>query len=119
MSPQSTSKPLTQRPAWRALAAHHKKIARRHLRDLFAADPKRGEKLTAEAAGLHHAHFAFEFRLGDRRPEPPPAHHDFGVVGRGAEGSGEGADIGRGRQGEQGQREKVTQGLFHVGVMLV
>ena len=52
MSPQSTSKPLTQRPAWRALAAHHKKIARRHLRDLFAADPKRGEKLTAEAAGL-------------------------------------------------------------------
>ncbi len=43
---------LTQRPAWKALAAHHKKIAKLHLRDLFAADAKRGERLTVEAAGL-------------------------------------------------------------------
>jgi glucose-6-phosphate isomerase len=45
-------KPLTQRPAWKALAAHHKKIKGLHLRKLFAADPKRGERMTAEAAGL-------------------------------------------------------------------
>ncbi len=46
------SKTLTQRPAWKALAAHHKKIRSRHLRDLFAEDPKRGTRLTAEASGL-------------------------------------------------------------------
>ena len=44
--------PLTKRPAWKALTSHHKKIQRLHLRKLFAADPKRGERLTAEAAGL-------------------------------------------------------------------
>jgi glucose-6-phosphate isomerase len=44
--------PLTQRPAWRALKSHHKKIADIHLRTLFADDPKRGERLTAEAVGL-------------------------------------------------------------------
>ncbi|MEJ0089295.1 MAG: glucose-6-phosphate isomerase [Limisphaerales bacterium] len=45
-------KPLTQRPAWNALAAHHKKIKKLHLKELFAADSKRGERMTAEAAGL-------------------------------------------------------------------
>src|SRR6266702_2609367 len=48
----TTIKPLTQRPAWKSLAAHHKKIQGLHLRKLFAADPKRGERLAAEAAGL-------------------------------------------------------------------
>jgi glucose-6-phosphate isomerase len=38
--------------AWKALAAHHKKNKDTHLRKLFAADPKRGERFTAEAAGL-------------------------------------------------------------------
>jgi glucose-6-phosphate isomerase len=52
MSKKSVIKPLTQRPAWKALGAHHKKIAKLHLRELFAADKKRGEKLTAEAVGL-------------------------------------------------------------------
>jgi glucose-6-phosphate isomerase len=52
MSKKPVIKPLTQRPAWKALGAHHKKIAKLHLRELFAADKKRGEKLTAEAAGL-------------------------------------------------------------------
>ena len=46
-------KPLTQRPAWKALAAHHKRIQKMHLRQLFAADPQRGERLTVEAAGLY------------------------------------------------------------------
>ncbi len=49
---ESTIKPLTRRPAWKALAAHQKKIKGLHLRQLFAADPKRGERLTVEAAGL-------------------------------------------------------------------
>lgn len=43
---------LTQSPAWKALAAHHAKIRDAHLRDLFAADPGRAERMTAEAAGL-------------------------------------------------------------------
>jgi glucose-6-phosphate isomerase len=45
-------KPLTQRSAWKALAAHHKKIQKLHLRELFADDPERGKRMTAEAAGL-------------------------------------------------------------------
>src|SRR6266545_3229734 len=45
--------PLTARPAWKALEAHHEKVRDLHLRTLFAQDPKRGERLTAEAAGLH------------------------------------------------------------------
>jgi glucose-6-phosphate isomerase len=49
---KSTIKPLTQRPAWKALAAHHKKIKATHLRKLFAADSRRGERMTVEAAGL-------------------------------------------------------------------
>jgi glucose-6-phosphate isomerase len=52
MSTKSVIKPLTQRPAWKSLGAHHKKIMKLHLRELFAADVKRGEKFTAEAAGL-------------------------------------------------------------------
>ena len=49
---KATIKPLTQRPAWKALAAHHKKIKGLHLRELFADAPKRGERLTVEAVGL-------------------------------------------------------------------
>ncbi len=44
--------PLTQRPTWQALAAHHQEVGGLHLRDLFARDPGRGERLTAEGAGL-------------------------------------------------------------------
>ena len=44
---------LTQRPAWQALAAHYQKIKDRPLRQLFADDPDRGERLTVEAAGLY------------------------------------------------------------------
>jgi glucose-6-phosphate isomerase len=45
-------KSLTQLKAWKALKAHHKKIGSKHLRDLFAADTKRGKQMTAEAIGL-------------------------------------------------------------------
>jgi glucose-6-phosphate isomerase len=47
------AKQQSARPkAWRALVAHQKKIKGLHLRKLFADDPKRGEQMTAEAAGL-------------------------------------------------------------------
>ncbi len=39
--------------AWKALAAHHAEIGQRHLRELFAADPARGERMAQEAAGLY------------------------------------------------------------------
>jgi glucose-6-phosphate isomerase len=45
--------PLRQRPAWKALEQHHSEIAGRHLRELFAEDPGRGERLSAAAAGLY------------------------------------------------------------------
>jgi glucose-6-phosphate isomerase len=45
--------PLRARPAWQALESHHKEISAAHIRDLFAADPNRGERLTAEGAGLY------------------------------------------------------------------
>jgi glucose-6-phosphate isomerase len=45
--------PLRQRPAWGALAAHHEELKGRHLRQLFAEDPDRGERLSAEAAGVY------------------------------------------------------------------
>jgi glucose-6-phosphate isomerase len=45
--------PLSVRPAWQALAAHYSQMRTRHLRDLFAADPTRGERLVAEAGGLY------------------------------------------------------------------
>jgi len=45
-------KPLTKRPAWKALAAHYKKARDLHLRELFAEDPKRGERMTTEAVGI-------------------------------------------------------------------
>ncbi|HVS34799.1 MAG TPA: glucose-6-phosphate isomerase, partial [Gemmataceae bacterium] len=45
--------PLRQRPAWKALEAHHRYIKDLHLRKLFADDPRRGERLTAEAVGVY------------------------------------------------------------------
>ncbi len=45
--------PLTERPAWKALEAHYRKIRELHLRELFADDPQRGERMTAEAAGIY------------------------------------------------------------------
>ncbi|MGV8939923.1 MAG: glucose-6-phosphate isomerase [Lysobacter sp.] len=51
----ATSAPikLTSRPQWVALQQHLTAMEPRHLRELFAADPRRGERMTAEAAGLY------------------------------------------------------------------
>jgi len=44
---------VTELPAWQALAAHNADMCDVHLRQLFADDPRRGDRLTAEAAGLY------------------------------------------------------------------
>ena len=44
--------PLTARPAWKALETHYQGLRERHLRALFAEDATRGERLTAEGAGI-------------------------------------------------------------------
>src|ERR1700754_4133741 len=44
---------LNLRPAWALLKKHHQKIRRTHLRQLFAKDRERGEKLVVEAAGVY------------------------------------------------------------------
>jgi len=48
----STIQPLTKRPAWKALENHFRDLKDVHLRKLFADDPRRGERLNAQAAGL-------------------------------------------------------------------
>ncbi|MDD5222665.1 MAG: glucose-6-phosphate isomerase [bacterium] len=45
--------PLTTLAAWQALEAHYPKVRGLHLRNLFADDPQRGERLTAEAVGIY------------------------------------------------------------------
>jgi glucose-6-phosphate isomerase len=45
--------PLRERPAWKALEAHFRKVEKQHLRQLFADDPKRGERFTTEAVGIY------------------------------------------------------------------
>ena len=51
MATQPTA--LTERPAWRALEAHYQQLKDTHLRELFASDPARGERLTLEAEGIY------------------------------------------------------------------
>ena len=45
--------PLTETPAWQALAEHYETVKDAQLKQLFAEDPARGESLTAEGAGLY------------------------------------------------------------------
>jgi len=45
--------PLTSRRTWKDLQSHHEKIRDQHLRDLFASDPQRGERFSAEAVGVY------------------------------------------------------------------
>jgi glucose-6-phosphate isomerase len=48
-----TKPPKTKQTAWSALASHYKTVSKLHLRQLFADDPKRGERLAVEAVGLY------------------------------------------------------------------
>jgi glucose-6-phosphate isomerase len=49
----ATTVPLTTRPAWKTLQTHYQDVRDLHLRDMFAGDPTRGERLAAEGAGLY------------------------------------------------------------------
>src|SRR5215831_11783019 len=54
MQPVATSlTPATERPAWAGLAENCRAVREVHLREMFAADPGRGDRLTAEAAGVY------------------------------------------------------------------
>jgi hypothetical protein len=64
---------LPGRLAWRALAAHHATIGTVHLRELFAADGSRGERLSLEAAGLYLDYSKTSWDLFDAQP---PAYRD-------------------------------------------
>jgi len=46
------TKPLKERAAWKALKQHHEKVATTTMKDMFAADPLRGERLTIETGGI-------------------------------------------------------------------
>jgi glucose-6-phosphate isomerase len=46
-------KPLTKRKAWQALKAHYRDVRELHLRDLFAEDSERGERMAVQAAGIY------------------------------------------------------------------
>src|SRR6201993_4842126 len=53
-NPQPQAKKRVTKPsAWKALAAHYKTISKLHLRQLFAEDPKRGQRMAIEAVGLY------------------------------------------------------------------
>jgi glucose-6-phosphate isomerase len=53
VAPSPPATPLTALGAWKALEAHYQKIQPLHLRQLFAQDPQRGQRLTAEALGIY------------------------------------------------------------------
>ncbi|UCE63454.1 MAG: glucose-6-phosphate isomerase [Nitrospirota bacterium] len=44
---------LTDRPSWKALEGHFEKVRQLNMRDLFAADPRRGERFSVEALGIY------------------------------------------------------------------
>src|ERR1035438_1898281 len=48
-----TKQPRPGRTAWSALASHYKTVSKLHLRELFADDPQRGERLAVGAVGLY------------------------------------------------------------------
>jgi glucose-6-phosphate isomerase len=52
LSAEAVGGSLRETPAWGRLQSHFAEVRRQHLRDLFAADPERGERLVADGAGL-------------------------------------------------------------------
>jgi glucose-6-phosphate isomerase len=53
MGEMTTELAVTARPEWKALDTHYREMRGRHLRTLFADDATRGERLTAEGAGIY------------------------------------------------------------------
>ena len=52
-SENSRARSTSRHAAWQALADHYETVRDLHLRKLFADDPTRGERMTAEAAGVY------------------------------------------------------------------
>src|ERR1700751_2844465 len=53
-SPQpQVKKQATTQSAWKALTSHYKAVSKLHLRQLFADDAKRGQRMAVEAIGLY------------------------------------------------------------------
>jgi len=48
-----SSAATVKRQSWKALESHHQEVSKRHLRELFAEDPQRGERMALEAVGLY------------------------------------------------------------------
>ena len=44
---------IVQRRSWKALESHYKEVSKLHLRELFAKDPERGERMAVDAVGLY------------------------------------------------------------------
>ena len=53
LAPPVAASQTKDRPAWKALEAHYQQIRQLHLRRLFADEPGRGERLSADAVGIH------------------------------------------------------------------
>jgi glucose-6-phosphate isomerase len=54
MAAHIITKPVqTKRAVWKALEAHYKRVRNLHLRDLFADDPTRGERMAAQGVGIY------------------------------------------------------------------
>src|SRR5947208_15158323 len=62
-----TNRASNKTSAWTALQSHHKTVAKLHLRQLFDDDPKRGERMTAEAAGIYLDYS--KNRITDKTPD--------------------------------------------------
>src|SRR5262249_9568996 len=50
---RSAKKAVSKRQAWKELDEHYKKMSKTHLRELFAKDPERGERMAVEALGVY------------------------------------------------------------------
>ena len=53
VAPGADTPELASLPAWHSLVAHHAEVGSLHLRELFARDAGRGERLVVEVAGLY------------------------------------------------------------------
>src|SRR5262250_1130222 len=53
MTATTKKQSAVKRASWKALESHYKQVSKLHLRELFADDPKRGERMAVEAVGLY------------------------------------------------------------------
>src|SRR4051795_8165444 len=73
MCAAQTTTPIDATPEWKALLAHHEKVKDMHLRDLFAKDPERATRLTADGAGLFLDYSQHHVTDETIQPLPTPA----------------------------------------------